>query len=81
MIALGEFHKCVLLDTGKARCWGDGHDSQLGYGNTKPIGDDESPSTAGDVDSGGTVVQLAAGAAHTCAVLDTGNVRCWGANW
>ena len=28
----------------------------------------------------GTVVQLAAGAAHTCAVLLDGNLKCWGDN-
>jgi alpha-tubulin suppressor-like RCC1 family protein len=27
---------------------------------------------------GGPVVQIAAGGDHTCALLDTGAVRCWG---
>ena len=43
------------------------------------IGDSETPASAGDVDVGGVVVQLAAGYQHTCAVLDDGAVRCWGA--
>jgi alpha-tubulin suppressor-like RCC1 family protein len=30
------------------------------------------------VNVGGAVVQIAAGTSHTCAVLDTGAVRCWG---
>ncbi len=71
-------HTCVLLDTGAVRCWGLGEDGRLGYGNIENIGDDEVPASAGDVDVGGTVVQVVAGGLHTCALLDTGAVRCWG---
>ena len=77
-IAAGGWHTCALLDTGSVRCWGAGTFGQLGYGNTETIGDDETPASAGDVDVGGTVVDIAAGARHTCALLDTGSVRCWG---
>ena len=78
-IALGEQHTCALLDTGAVRCWGDGANGRLGYGNTNDIGDNETPASAGDIDVGGTVTQIDAGAFHTCALLDTGSVRCWGA--
>lgn len=77
-LSAGGAHTCALLDNGKVRCWGDGSSGQLGYGKTDSIGDDEPPASAGDVDVGGTVVSLSAGAAHTCALLDTGSVRCWG---
>ena len=77
-IAAGTFHTCALLDTGAVRCWGFGTKGRLGYATTTPIGDDEPPATAGDVDVGGTVVQIVAGEEHTCALLDTGAVRCWG---
>jgi cysteine-rich repeat protein len=78
-VAAGHNHTCALLDTGNVRCWGDGAHGRLGYGHTIPIGDNEPPATAGDVDVGGTVIQATAGYAHTCALLDTGHVRCWGA--
>jgi alpha-tubulin suppressor-like RCC1 family protein len=77
-IATGSRHTCALLSGGTVRCWGDGSEGQLGYGNTISIGDDEEPSTAGDVDVGGAVTQIAAGRAHTCALLSGGTVRCWG---
>ncbi|HEY6560109.1 MAG TPA: hypothetical protein VI072_22650 [Polyangiaceae bacterium] len=77
-IAGGFFHTCALLSTGRVRCWGSGEFGQLGYGNTNFIGDDELPSSAGDVNVGGQVVQIAAGGFHTCALLSTGRVRCWG---
>jgi alpha-tubulin suppressor-like RCC1 family protein len=77
-LALGQYHSCALLDTGKVRCWGFGLYGQLGYGQSATIGDDENPASAGDVSIGGTAVRIAAGAYHTCALLDTGSVRCWG---
>ncbi len=77
-VVAGHFHTCALSDTGGVRCWGKAEHGQLGYGSTETIGDDETPSSAGEVDVGGVVVQLAAGHAHTCALLETGKVRCWG---
>jgi cysteine-rich repeat protein len=71
-------HTCALLDTGKVRCWGEDAVGQLGYGNARTIGDDETPASAGDVDVGGRVVQIDAAGDDTCALLDTGAVRCWG---
>ena len=80
-IAVGWYHTCALLDSGAVRCWGDNEDGQLGYGHTEDIGDDELPSSAGDVDVGGAVTQIVAGDSHTCALLETGAVRCWGSNF
>lgn len=77
-LVAGWFHTCALLDGGSVRCWGRGNNGRLGYGNTTWIGIDETPASVGDVDVGGTVVQLAAGNAHTCALLVGGSVRCWG---
>jgi len=77
-LAAGSYHTCALLDNGKVRCWGEGDEGRLGYGNIEDIGDDELPAAAGDVDVGGTVRQIVAGGAHTCALLDSGAVRCWG---
>jgi len=77
-IAAGGFHTCAVLTNGSVRCWGAGVYGRLGYGNTNDIGDNETPASAGDVDVGGAVIQIATGGAHTCAVLSTGAVRCWG---
>lgn len=77
-LTAGTSHTCALLQTGGVRCWGRGAQGRLGYGNTNTIGDDEVPSTAGDVTVGGVVEQLAAGEYHTCARLDTNDIRCWG---
>jgi alpha-tubulin suppressor-like RCC1 family protein len=44
------------------------------------LGDSESPSVAGDVPVGGPVIALATGGYHTCAILSTFQVKCWGRN-
>ncbi|MBI5534774.1 MAG: S8 family serine peptidase [Deltaproteobacteria bacterium] len=76
--AAGDAHTCVLLASGAVRCWGLGAGGILGYGNTKSVGDSLSPASAGNVAVGGQIAQIAAGAAHTCALLASGKVRCWG---
>jgi alpha-tubulin suppressor-like RCC1 family protein len=78
-ISAGNNHTCAL-GGGKVRCWGNNNDFQLGYpafAGTS-IGDNETPSSAGDVDVGGTVVEIAAGSSHTCARVNNGGVKCWG---
>lgn len=77
-ITAGGSHTCALLTTGAVRCWGYGGDGRLGYGNATTIGDNETPASAGDVPLGGTAAAISAGASHTCALLTTGAVRCWG---
>ena len=80
-IVAGGNHTCVITNNDKVRCWGLNNSGQLGYGNTEWIGDNEYPYNAGDVDVGGPVAQLAAGSDHTCALLQNGNMKCWGYNY
>ncbi|WP_045118959.1 hypothetical protein [Haliangium ochraceum] len=75
-VALGAKHSCVVLDDGGVRCWGEPRFGVLG-----PRGDGRvMAADAVAIDVGGRVDEIAAGAFHTCAVLDTGSVRCWGRN-
>ncbi len=79
-VTAGSTHTCALLDNGTVRCWGNGGNGRLGYGNTDTIGDNETPGSVGPVNLGGgrTAAAVTAGGAHTCALLDNGTVRCWG---
>ena len=82
-VAVGDAHSCALLSTKRVRCWGYNDSGRLGYGHTEDIGDDETPASAasgGDLDLGGDVSQIAVGAYHSCALLDSNDVRCWGDN-
>ena len=79
-ISAGDYHSCALLDNGSVSCWGYGSNGQLGYGNTRSVGDDETPASVGTVDlgQGRTATAISAGGLHTCALLDDRTVRCWG---
>ncbi|HVI03303.1 MAG TPA: RTX toxin, partial [Enhygromyxa sp.] len=77
-IVSGFAHTCALLDDASVRCWGIANNGQIGYGNGNTIGDDETPASAGPVNVGGPVASLGAGWYHTCAVLESGEVKCWG---
>jgi alpha-tubulin suppressor-like RCC1 family protein len=79
-IVAGGDYTCALLANHHVRCWGNGGLGELGYGNTNNIGDNETPASAGDVDVGGLVAQLAGGTQHVCALLMNGRVRCWGSS-
>lgn len=77
-IVAGDAHTCALLDSGAVRCWGIGRNGRLGYGSDESIGETRAPAQAGDVAIGGKAKALAAGPAHTCALLESGEVMCWG---
>ena len=79
-LATGGTHTCALTSGGFVRCWGNNQYGQLGYGNTHRIGDNEPVSSVGHVNLGTRAVRITAGANHTCALLSTGKVRCWGYN-
>ncbi|KAJ1624954.1 regulator of chromosome condensation 1/beta-lactamase-inhibitor protein II [Pavlovales sp. CCMP2436] len=95
--SLGGQHTCVILasgDKGEVLCWGSSAQGALGGGERGAHG--ASASSMGDAlrplqlsSAGGArlrAVQLAAGSAHTCALLAAGTparakqVRCWGSN-
>lgn len=48
-VATGATHTCAWLTTGGVRCWGDGQDGKLGYGNTDSLGVSQAPSEIPDV--------------------------------
>jgi cysteine-rich repeat protein len=79
-IALGNTHSCVLWETGDVLCWGDNFYGQLGQGSTTTVGDNETLATLFPIDLGGDAVALTLGKHHTCALLDGGDVKCWGRN-
>jgi alpha-tubulin suppressor-like RCC1 family protein len=78
-VAAGLRHTCALLADGGVRCWGSGTFGQTGAGSTRALGDQPGEIEAlDDLPLGRPATALAAGAYHTCALLDDATVRCWG---
>ena len=83
-ISSGYYHVCALTDSGTVKCWGTGNDGRLGDGGTSdrttPVDVCEREKTADEAScpklSG--IVAIAAGEVTSCALTDTGNVKCWG---
>lgn len=76
LVTAGDAHTCALDTAGAVYCWGGNGNGQLGK---SPVEVTRS-SLPLRVDLGGIVKSLAAGAAHTCAVLADDVVKCWGKN-
>jgi alpha-tubulin suppressor-like RCC1 family protein len=86
-ISAGGHHTCALANISVVRvlCWGDGIDGDLGDGKIGPHSVLQPQVVFGMTASGAgtpgpSPVQVAAGVSHTCAVLSTGQVECWGFN-
>jgi alpha-tubulin suppressor-like RCC1 family protein len=74
-IAARQNHTCAIVDGG-AKCWGANFSGQLGQGNTTPS---QVPVDVSGLIGGSNVTAIAAGAEHSCAVVN-GAVKCWGSN-
>ena len=75
-VSVGGFHSCALRVDGSVWCWGQQEHGELGNGRRgrEPIA---LPTPVLGVLG---AVQVAAGEYHTCALLRSGAVLCWGAN-
>ncbi|MBN2362195.1 MAG: hypothetical protein JXR83_22275, partial [Deltaproteobacteria bacterium] len=82
-LAAGNQHTCAIVENGSVKCWGVDVQAQLGAGVSSslqhnPVTVCVTGSTAGNCDPLTGAFALAAGAQHTCALLQDGHVRCWG---
>ena len=74
-ISVGSAHACAVTEAGGVKCWGNNGNGQLGNSSTT---DSYIPVNVTGLGSG--VTSVSAGYYHTCAVLSSGGVKCWGLN-
>jgi alpha-tubulin suppressor-like RCC1 family protein len=79
-LAVGSSHTCALQQDGSIACWGRNSNGQLGMGHGGPESPDvHVPEPVEGLD--GPATALALGYEHSCALLDGGEVACWGQNY
>jgi alpha-tubulin suppressor-like RCC1 family protein len=76
-IAIAQGHACALASDNQAYCWGNDASGQLGNNSTATSLVPVAVYTGG-VLSGKTVVSIANGADHTCALASDNQAYCWG---
>lgn len=76
-LALGSGHSCLQDADFSARCWGNNSKGQLGVAEV--AGSSRTAPIKVDGLSDG-VIQIAVGTEHSCALIATGGVKCWGGN-
>ena len=76
-VAVGGYdgHACAVLVTGQVECWGYANQGQLGNG--VQMNESNVPVTVSGITD---ATQVAAGWDHTCALLMSGQIDCWGSN-
>ncbi len=74
-IAAGEKHTCAASRDGVLRCWGKNNRGQVGDDSTD---ERTAPVVVTTLASGATAA--ACGKEHSCALLDTSGMQCWGRN-
>ena len=84
-IAAGGSHTCALLAGGRVDCWGYNGYGQLGVGTSSGprscAGGAACATTPAAVRGIVDATAITAGNDHTCALLATGTVECWGYNF
>ena len=75
-LSQGNSHFCAILDDGSVSCWGRNNKGQLGDGTNT----NQNSPTSVDLGINKTAVSISSGLDFTCALLNTGEVSCWGDN-
>lgn len=78
-VETGNTHNCARRSSGEVLCWGNNEFGQIGDGTDSGTGVDRrlSPTPVSGLTD---AIDIAAGAGHSCAIRDGGQVVCWGKN-
>ena len=70
-------HICAILDDDSLKCWGYNAHAQLGDGSTT---NRSTPTAINFLGTNNGIMEIDAGTDYTCAILNSGSLKCWGDN-
>lgn len=82
-VSAGESHSCAIRgDDGEVWCWGSGSHGQAGVDAIlrREAGQVRVQAAGASTEPLSGAVELVSGASHSCALLESGRVACWGSN-
>ena len=74
-IAAGAYHSCAITNNGGMKCWGRNSNGQLGDGT---IVDRTTPVDVSGLSN--NIASIDMSWVHSCALTNSGDVKCWGRN-
>ncbi len=74
-ISVGTTHSCAVTGAGGVKCWGSND-----YGMVGVSGDTVQPLPVDVQGLASGVRKVSTGQSHTCALMESGAVKCWGSN-
>lgn len=74
-VSVGIDFACAILDDDSLKCWGNNQYGQLGIGDQTSRNAPAGPVNLG---SGRTAKAVVCAEYNTCALMDDGNIKCWG---
>ncbi|MEC7686146.1 MAG: choice-of-anchor V domain-containing protein, partial [Candidatus Thermoplasmatota archaeon] len=75
-ISDGNNHNCVIITDGSVKCWGRNNLGQLGDGSNT----NRNAPVSVNLGTNTTAVAISSGTDFTCAITNSGAVKCWGFN-
>ena len=74
-ITSGTSHNCSLDENGVVKCWGDNY-----YGQAGCVDCPTEQFSPRDVSLPGPAIDISSGGSNNCALLENGDIYCWGSN-
>ena len=74
-LTVGREHACAIMENHSVYCWGRNYFGMLGNGGTSSS---NVPVAVEDFGNSRFAVSISAGGYTTCAILNTGEISCWG---
>ncbi len=81
LVAAGFLNTCMVTESGQIWCWGADGAGQLSAEYVEFGSISEEDSEPNRIDVNGSVHNVFVGGEHICALLEDGQLTCWGSNW